>query len=507
VSRTVLLPGSEAKLASRDWRVLEAMGMRRLTADSRQVRRGDTFVAYPGESRDGRDYIQQAITQGAGSVLWEQRGYTWRDTWPVHNVGVKDLRRHAGEIASRVYGRPSSRLWMVGVTGTNGKTSCSQWVAQGLARGGRRCAVIGTLGSGWPGRPKSGVNTTPDAILLQDLLRKFERAGAAAVSMEVSSHGLAQHRVQAVEFDVALLTNLTRDHLDFHGTMRAYKAAKAGLFHLPSLRHAVLNLDDPFGVELASTRRRGLSVLGYGFDKPAIGRIPHLAARNLRLMRAGIRFDVSTPWGAGSVHSRVIGRFNAANLLGTLAVLLVSGMAFDESMAALQRVRPVPGRTECIGGGRRPLVVVDYAHTPDALDKVLRSLREISSVAAGPHAKPRQARLICVFGCGGERDRGKRPLMARAATRLADYTVITSDNPRGERPGAILADIMAGVQGECTVVPERAQAIREAIIAARRGDTVLIAGKGHERYQEIRGVRHPFSDLDVARRLLRELWA
>jgi len=314
--------------------------------------------------------------------------------------------------------------------------------------------VIGTLGSGWPGRLKSGVNTTPDAILLQELLRKFERAGAAAVSMEVSSHGLAQHRVQAVEFDVALLTNLTRDHLDFHGTMRAYKAAKASLFHLPSLRHAVLNLDDPFGVELASAmRRRSPSLVGYGFDKPATPRIPHLAARNLRLMRAGIRFDVSTPWGAGSVHSRMIGRFNAANLLGTLAVLLVSGMDFDESMAALQRVRPVPGRTECVGGGRRPLVVVDYAHTPDALEKVLRSLREISAVpAAVRRAKPSQARLICVFGCGGERDRGKRPLMARAATRLADYSIITSDNPRGERPGAILADIMAGVQGECTVV-------------------------------------------------------
>ena len=375
-------------------------------------------------------------------MLWERRDFAWRPAWRVKNAGVENLRARAGIIASEAYGRPSARLWMVGVTGTNGKTSCSHWVAQSLTRMGRKCGIVGTLGSGWPGKLEPIGNTTPDAVWLQGRLRDFVRQRARAVSMEVSSHGLAQDRVAGVEFDVALLTNLTRDHLDYHGTMRMYRSAKARLFRFPGLKWAVLNLDDPFGATLvAPTRRRGIRVLGYGFDRrlPAQRargeRVPRVAGRNLRVGKSGIAFEVATPWGRGAIESPLIGRFNAENLLATLAVLLASGSPLDEALAALQRVQPVAGRTERYGGGRRPLVVVDYAHTPDALENVLIALREL--IVTRPKARARHkarsgsrgrrsdepSRLVCVFGCGGDRDRGKRPLMgeiADAARRRSD---------------------------------------------------------------------------------------
>jgi UDP-N-acetylmuramoyl-L-alanyl-D-glutamate--2,6-diaminopimelate ligase len=475
---------------------IDALGVRRLVTDSRRVRPGDTFVAYPGETLDGRDYIAQALARGAHSVLWESAGFRWNPRWHARNLGVRGLRERAGEIASHVYGRPSARLWTVGVTGTNGKTSCSHWIAQSLTRARRKCGIVGTLGCGFPGRLRPAANTTPDAVTLHAVLRGFVRRGARAVAMEASSHGLAQHRLSGVEFDVALFTNLTRDHLDYHGTMRRYRAAKARLFRWPTLKHAVLNLDDAFGAELAArTAARGVDVLGYGFSPARGSRLPRVQGRNLRLGLDGMAFEVSTPWGGTAIDSPLLGRFNAYNLLGTLAVLLASGLRLDECAAALRRAAPVAGRTERYGGGRRPLVIVDYAHTPDALEKVLLALREPA---------PRGARLICVFGCGGERDRGKRPLMGRVASRLADEVVVTSDNPRGEDPRAIIADILQGVDGPCTVVPDRARAIRAAIESARRGDIVLIAGKGHERYQEAGGRRRPFSDAALARRLLRE---
>jgi len=487
-------------------RVVDELRVKRLVTDSRQVKPGQTFLAFPGEVHDGRDYIAQALARGAASVLWEQRGFTWNPRWRVPNFGITDLRRRAGDIASHVYGNPSARLWMVGVTGTNGKTSCSQWIAQSLTRVGRKSAVIGTLGSGFPGALESGVNTTPDAVWLHARLAALERSGARAVSMEASSHGLAQHRLAGVELDVALLTNVTRDHLDYHGTMRHYRSAKAKLFAWPLLKWAVLNLDDRFGRELvAHTRRPGLNVVGYGFERrpAAAGRacVARVEGRNLRTGLDGVWFDVASPWGSATVRSPMVGHFNAANLLGSLATLLASDVKLDASVAALARVAPVPGRTERYGGGNRPLVVVDYAHTPDALDKVLSTLRELVS----PHASRyihRKPRLICVFGCGGERDRGKRPLMGRIASRLADHVIVTSDNPRGENPLAIISDIIDGTTGEYLVVPDRAQAIREAVALARRGDVVLVAGKGHERYQEIRGVRHRFNDGAVVRATL-----
>jgi len=478
-----------------DMQAVRALGVRRMTVDSRAVRPGDTFVAYPGESRDGRDYIAQAVQNGAGSVLWDADGYVWNRRWRVSNLAINQLRSNAGVIASEIYGKPSARLWTIGITGTNGKTSCSQWIAQALTRARRKCAVIGTLGSGFPGRLDADVNTTPDAVSLHARMRSFVRAGAQAVCMEASSHGLAQDRLAGVEFDVAMLTNLTRDHLDYHGTMRRYKAAKARLFRWPSLSHAVVNIDDAFGCELAQRwKHRRSAMLGYGFARRSARlRGPCVEGRNLRLGLDGISFDVASPWGRATLESPLIGRFNAANLLGSLATLLASDVSLEQSVAALQKVSPVPGRTERYGGGRAPLVIIDYAHTPDALEKVLESLR----AAAGS-----KARLICVFGCGGDRDRGKRPLMGEVASRHADHLIITSDNPRSEDPAVIVAQIAKGVRRKHEQIIDRREAVNKAIAEARRGDIVLVAGKGHEQYQEIRGVRRRYSDASVVRAAL-----
>ena len=499
-----------------DMRALAGLPLRRLVTDSRQVRRGDTFLAYPGETQDGRKYIPQAVEAGAAAVLWEMRGYVWPQVRRrVPNLGVPDLRRHAGEIAAEVYGRPSTELWMIGVTGTNGKTSCSQWIAQALKHTGRKCGVIGTLGSGWPGHLQPLANTTPDGVWLQARMAQFLRRGAEAVSMEVSSIGLDQHRVSGVEFDVALLTNVTRDHLDYHRTMSRYRTAKARLFHWPQLKYAVLNVEDDFGAALARELRRGPQIITYGFAplRERIARRSNLSCvtgRNLRLRPDGLSFDAATPWGETSIASAMIGRFNAVNLLGVLSVLLASGVPLKQASAALARVRPAAGRLERLGGGARPLAIVDYAHTPDALGQVLSALREVMADPAAPTRRARthpQGRLICVFGCGGDRDPGKRPLMGRIATRLADEVVITNDNPRNENPEKIIRDILRGARKACIVEPDRKQAIRNALRVARPGDIVLIAGKGHERYQSVRGVNHPFSDAAVAKAALQELWS
>ncbi len=506
-----------------DWKAIDALDIRKLVNDSRQVRPGDTFVAYPGETRDGRAYISQAIANGAAHVLWETGGFRWRRTWRVPNVGVKDLRRHAGEVASRIYRRPSARLWMIGVTGTNGKTTCSQWIAQALTQAGRRCAVIGTIGYGVRPPFKSMANTTPDALWLHAQLAAFARGGVQAVAMEVSSIGLDQHRLAGVEFDLALFTNLTRDHLDYHGTIRRYGAAKARLFAPKSLRRAVVNLDDDFGRRLARRiRRPGLEVIGYGFGRTPGARTARVAGSDLVAGPLGVSFKVKTPWGRARVASPVLGRHNASNLLATLAVLLASGWKLRKAVAALAHLKPVSGRMQRLGGDTQPLVVVDYAHTPDALEHALTALREIMPRpqfnVQGSRFKGQNRetwnlepgtwnpKLICVFGCGGERDRGKRPQMGRIAARLADRVIVTSDNPRGEDPRRIVSDILEGVRGvqeELAIIPDRGSAVRYAVASAQRGDVVLIAGKGHEDYQLIRGVKHRFSDAAEARRALR----
>jgi UDP-N-acetylmuramoyl-L-alanyl-D-glutamate--2,6-diaminopimelate ligase len=382
---------------------------------------------------------------------------------------------------------------MVGITGTNGKTSCAHWIAAGLDAAGRRTAVLGTLGNGLIGALESAANTTPDAALLQQMLAEYRVAGAQAAVMEVSSHGIDQGRVNGVAFDVALFTNLSRDHLDYHATMAAYGAAKAKLFAWPGLRVGVINADDTFGQSLLdSARSDGRKVLSYGFGAADI------AGSGLTSLPAGgLAFTVETPWGKGRVTTPLVGAFNASNLLGVLGVLLISGVAFESALAILAGVEAPPGRMERLGGGDRPLVVIDYAHTPDALDKVLTALRP--AVGEGRE-------LISVFGAGGERDRGKRPEMGRLAARLADRVLVTSDNPRGEDPAAIASEIVHGIRDtgnrRYSVELDRAVAIASAIGDARRGDIVLLAGKGHETYQECNGARVPFSDAEHAARAL-----
>ncbi|MFH0933872.1 MAG: UDP-N-acetylmuramoyl-L-alanyl-D-glutamate--2,6-diaminopimelate ligase, partial [Pseudomonadota bacterium] len=353
---------------------LDALGVNitRLVSDSRKVQSGDTFVAYPGEQADGRRFIAQAIEAGANAVIWEARDFKWDSEWKVPNLGMRDLRQQAGEIADHVYGQPSQKLRMVGVTGTNGKTSISHWLARAFSALGRKSAVIGTLGNGYPGALQATQNTTPDALLLHGLLAQYVREEAQTAVMEVSSHALTQGRVSGVHYDVALLTNLTRDHLDYHGDMQSYAAAKRRLFDWASLKYAVLNLDDAFGAELAEQLQDSTpEVIGYGLNTESLAFAERLGIRmvygDLTQMDAqGMTLRLHTSWGAESLQSRLLGKFNASNLLGALAVLLVSGIDLEDAVLELGAQKAVPGRMQTLGCKDGPTVVVDYAHTPDA---------------------------------------------------------------------------------------------------------------------------------------------
>lgn len=460
-----------------------------ITADSRMVGPGSLFLAYPGERLDGRDFIAQAIQQGATAIAWESQGFTWDTRWQIPNLPVRSLREQRGQIADSFYGHPSEKLWVIGVTGTNGKTSCSHWLAQALSHVGRKTALIGTLGNGFPSALSEAINTTPDPILLHSLLADYLKMGAKAVAMEVSSHGLEQGRVSGVHFDVAVFTNLSRDHLDYHGDMEAYGAAKKKLFDWEGLSASVLNIDDEFGVRLsAELMANNKQVLTYGFSDTAMVR-----ATDLTFSAQALRMQVATPMGSATLTAGVLGRFNAYNLLAVLAASLSSGVSLPDAVTAIAQIKSVAGRMQQLGGGELPLVVIDYAHTPDALEKVLLALREQVT-----------GRLICVFGCGGNRDQGKRPLMGEVAARMADKVVVTTDNPRDEAPETIVQAIKSGMQGTYEVELDRAVAIATAIKQARLGDVVLLAGKGHEDYQEVAGVKHPFSDEREAAKALRE---
>jgi UDP-N-acetylmuramoyl-L-alanyl-D-glutamate--2,6-diaminopimelate ligase len=463
----------------------------RLTSDSRRVAPGAAFFAWPGEAADGRRYIAQAIERGCAAVLWESEGFAWDRGWKTPNAGVKDLKAQAGFLAHAFYGRPSEALWVCGVTGTNGKTSCSQWLAHVLSLKEIKTGVIGTLGSGFPGALSEIPNTTPDALQLHRRLAEFKSGGAKAVAMEVSSHGLVQGRVNGVAFDCALFTNLTHDHLDYHGTLTAYAEAKGRLFDVPGLAAAVLNLDDPFGTQLAK-RLAGRSVrtIGYGISSS------EKFSGNTEEFICACEPDsdsirINSSWGEATVTFTQLGRFNVANALGVLGCLAAKGIAFEEGVRLLEVLPQVAGRMQQIGD--RPLVVVDYAHTPDALDKVLAALKPVAQARAG--------RLVAVFGAGGGRDKAKRPVMGSVAAARADRIVLTSDNPRGEDPQAIVEAIRDGIGnigGDCVVELDRAKAIASAIGSADAADVVLIAGKGHEAFQEIAGRRLPFSDAAVA---------
>ena len=540
----------------------------RLVTDSRSIQRGDTFVAYPGEKSDGRQFIAPAIAQGANAVIyekllmkplairlsektalhshsakspkdgdisrwltpakslvmsghpWEAQHFVWNDAWQVPNLAVADLRHKAGWLADAVYGTPSEKLWVVGITGTNGKTSTSHWIAHALNEAGKQCALIGTLGNGFVDALQASANTTPDAIRVHGLLADYLRDGAQAVAMEVSSHALSQGRVNAVRFDVAMLTNLSRDHLDYHGDMQRYADTKRKLFDWQQLGFVVLNLDDAYGVDLAEQLslqegRRWMpggsattlpqqdtdaEVIGYGLSDAALQLAERLGLRMvygnlLEMTGQGLRLAVHSSWGAAELNSALVGRFNAANLLGALAVLLVSGVALSDAAHSLSRAQPVAGRMQRLGSVQQPTVIVDYAHTPDALEKVLQALHEVSVAAGG--------KVLCVFGCGGDRDRGKRAMMGMVAEKFSDFCIVTSDNPRGENPREIIAEIVSGMnEDNHEIIVDRAAAIQSAIRHARQNDTVLIAGKGHEDYQEINGVKHPFNDVLVVRQAL-----
>jgi UDP-N-acetylmuramoyl-L-alanyl-D-glutamate--2,6-diaminopimelate ligase len=488
---------TETQKSMLDAEIMRDLPMGKMTTDSRAVQPGDTFVAYPGEKTDGRRFIAQAIKQGAKAVIWEVKQFEWEPDWDVANIAVTDLRHKAGWIADVVYGRPTEQLWMVGVTGTNGKTSTSHWIAAGLNEAARKCALLGTLGNGFAGALQASANTTPDAIRVHGLLTEYLAQGAQAAVMEVSSHALVQGRVNGVRFDVALLTNLSRDHLDYHGDMESYAAAKGRLFDWQTLRFAVINLDDAFGAELAlQLRDKDVEIIAYGLSLNAL----HLAERHgirmvygnvLEMNGQGMRLEIRSSWGATELSSGLVGRFNAANLMGALAVLLVSGIELHPATQSLSRVQSVAGRMQKISGLGEPVVIVDYAHTPDALEKVLLALRETCQGSAGE--------ITCVFGCGGDRDRGKRAMMGRVAESYADRCIVTSDNPRSEDPRNIIDEVLSGMgENKHEVIVERAEAIERAIKFARTGDIVLIAGKGHEDYQEIQGVKQPFSDAAVS---------
>jgi UDP-N-acetylmuramyl-tripeptide synthetase len=461
-----------------------------ITSDSRRVKPGSLFLAYPGTHSDGRQYIPQAIQAGAMGVIWEKQDFTWHADWQVSNVGVDALRAQVGQIAAEYYQHPSSQLTMIGVTGTNGKTSVSQWLAQCLTLLGQKAAVLGTIGNGFVDAGSGGLaeaaNTTPDAILLQGMLADFVQQQAKAAVMEVSSHGLEQGRVNGVAFKVAVLTNLTRDHLDYHQTMEAYAAAKQKLFDWEGLSIAVLNADDAFGQTIAgSLTQQAKSFVTYGLVHGDV------RGSDLQLHQQGLTMQVTTPQGSATLNAPVLGRFNAYNVLAVLASLLALEVSISDAVTVIGQIKPVQGRMQQFGGHELPLVVIDYAHTPDALENVLMTLKE-----------QKLAKLICVFGCGGDRDAGKRPLMGNIASKLADTVIVTSDNPRNEDPALIIKEVIGDIKTIYLVEPDRAVAINHAIQNAQKGDIVLVAGKGHEDYQEIAGVKYPFSDALIAQAAL-----
>jgi UDP-N-acetylmuramoyl-L-alanyl-D-glutamate--2,6-diaminopimelate ligase len=512
-----------------------------LRTDSRRVRPGDAFIAWPGHATDGRRFVGGALESGAATVLVEAEGveaYAFDDA----RIGVlPGLKAATGSIADAYFDHPTERLRVVASTGTNGKTSTAWWTAQALTLLGQRCGVVGTLGIGEPplaaagGEPPRGAAesapsggpparieftglTTPDPVTLHENLRRMVDEGFTACAIEASSIGLVEHRLAATRIEVALFTNFTRDHLDFHGSMDAYWAAKRALFDWPGLEAAVINLDDARGAALAKELQGGqLELWTYSLVDPAA----RLRATDLGYVDGGLAFTLHEGGQVRAVRSALIGDYNASNLLAVIGGLRALGIGLDDAVRVMPQLTPVPGRMQRVmtatrsplaapsppasaepdsrqpgvrvrDGMYQPEAVVDYAHTPDALEKALASLRPLATARGG--------RLVCVLGCGGNRDATKRPLMAAVAERLADVVVLTSDNPRHESPSAILREMTGGLQRPqaATVIEDRRIAIAQALGAADPRDVVLIAGKGHEDYQEIAGIKHPFSDVAEA---------
>lgn len=469
-----------------------------VSSHSGRTQPGDLFIACVGTQYDGREYIAEAIAHGAAAVLCEAGSNEPAGIKPYHVAdktipifSVPHLQPSVGIIAARFYAGPSAKMSVIGVTGTNGKTSCTQYIAKALQDAGHVCGVIGTLGIGFPGKLVSGNMTTPDAITLQSEFANMLKQGADAVAMEVSSHSLVQHRVAGVHFKIAVFTNLTRDHLDYHGDMINYARAKRLLFENPELQAAVINLDDACGQEFVAQLPTQLPVYGYTVNNAVAKKeIPIVRADNIQIHHRGISAVVHTPWGEGELRTRLLGRFNLSNLLAVLTTLCLMQIPLERALQSIATLETVPGRMQVLGGGDLPVVVVDYSHTPDALEKALTALREHCT-----------GKLWCIFGCGGDRDAGKRPLMAQIAERNSDYVIITNDNPRTEDPQKIIDVIVKGLlcPWAVEIIPDRHDAIAHAISTAKSGDVVLIAGKGHEPYQIIGTEKIPFSDAEEAR--------
>jgi len=496
---------SERGLSEGNWPAdLSGLMVSGLQLDSRKLAPGDLFIAFPGQLSDGRDYLAQAKAAGAVAALVESDGFNATGETPLPVIAIENLANKVSAIAGHFYAEPSASLSLIGITGTNGKTTCTQLLAQLLTKLGESSGVIGTLGYGLLSGDDAGAQstltdtglTTPDAVSVQRILADLLDDGAASVAMEVSSHSLDQSRVTGLRFSTAVFTNLTRDHLDYHQTMAAYQQAKAQLFHTPNLKNAIVNGDDSTGRAIIAELAASGETRCYSYS--CSRQEADITACDPVFGPEGICAQLSTPWGQGELRSYLQGEFNLSNLLAVIGAVCAEGHALPAVLDAVAQLKPVPGRLEVVDAQALPVVVVDYAHTADALEKALSALR--------PACK---GRLWCVFGCGGERDPGKRPVMGSVAAALADQLVITSDNPRSEDAQAIIDAVLEGVAvagdkgAKPQVFVDRRTAIRFAINNAAEQDVVLIAGKGHEDYQLIKDQRQPFNDVAEARLALR----
>lgn len=491
-----------------------------LSLDSRSIKPGEVFVALQGETSHGLQHVEEALEKGCNAVIYEPVASDIEQLGPLTEAlqqrgiamfAVPALRAHLGEVAARYYQHPAAEMSVIGVTGTNGKTSCTQFIAAALSSVAKDqqqspCGVIGTIGNGLYGELQKGTHTTPNAIQLQALLAEFRHQSVRYVAMEVSSHALQQQRTSAIPFHTAVFTNLTHEHLDYHGDVQSYAAAKLQLFLSPGLRYAVINVDDETGREFIRRLPDSVRFLAYTLDAQTametdaacadnVMYLGCISASGLHLHRKGIEMEMHSPWGDVSLHSRLLGRFNASNLLAVAATLLIHKLPMEQVVSLIGRLQPVAGRMQTFKGKHRPLVVVDYAHTPDALEQVLAALAE--------HC---EGRLFCVFGCGGDRDRSKRAMMGAVAEQYADMITLTNDNPRSEPPQQIVDAILSGItdKDKVTVELDRYTAISAAIHAASKNDIVLVAGKGHETQQILNNQIIDFSDIDTVSNCLRE---
>jgi UDP-N-acetylmuramoyl-L-alanyl-D-glutamate--2,6-diaminopimelate ligase len=465
-----------------------------LTQDSRMVKEGDLFCACKGTQSDGREFISDAITKGATAVFAESDSDEVSFLKNIPVIPVKNLSHQLNAIASVFYGNPTQGLRIIGVTGTNGKTSCTYFIAEALRQLNISCGIIGTLGSGFVGNMQPGKLTTPDTISLQATFARLKEQGASAIAMEVSSHAIDQGRAEGIAFEVVIFTNLTRDHLDYHGDMETYGNVKKRLLESPQAAHVVINADDPFGETLIPLLKADKDIYAYSLNPSIRNDVRVISATHIKSDLQGFHAQVITPWGQGELHLALMGQFNLSNALAVVTALCLFKIPLEKILPTIAHLKSVPGRMEVItGSAKAPLVVVDYAHKPDALEKVLIALRN--------HVP---GKLYCIFGCGGERDKGKRPMMAAIAERIADFVIVTDDNPRHEDAARIVEDIFQGfLQPERVIVQhDRSKAIQDIIQCAEAGDGILVAGRGGEQYQLIGDVKIPMDDGEIVRQSL-----